>query len=147
MFLLDTNVIDQLMKPNPNPRVIKWIQDCGHGNILYMSSIAKAEIEYGIYKMPKGKKREELAKTFARLFKAHFCYAFDSESASYYAQILITQRKLGLDINGANNKLDAMMAAIAMQHQLVFVTGDKDFAKIKNLKTINPWRHEQHKKP
>jgi predicted nucleic acid-binding protein len=56
MIVLDTNVISELWKVEPNPRVLAWI-DAQAIETLYLSVFTVAELRYGLATMPQGKRR------------------------------------------------------------------------------------------
>ena len=60
MILLDTNVISELMRPEPDSNVMKWL-DAQLRNELYLPAIVKAEIETGIAVLNEGKRKQNLS--------------------------------------------------------------------------------------
>ena len=138
MFLLDTNVVSELSKPRPSPKVMDWINGQDRRE-LFISAIVKTEIEYGIFRMPDGKKKQALdaaIKQVLSLFKNR-CLPFDEKSSAHCAAIRVARERSGERIE----TLDAMIAAIARQHEFSIVTRDAaDFAGIDNLTVVNPWR-------
>ena len=139
MFLLDTNIISELLKEIPAEDVSRWVQEqADQTNELHVSALSKAEIEHGIYRMPDGKSKRMLtdnAEDFFATFK-DMCYDFDEQSASHYARIRAETQKAGRNIG----KIDNMIAAIAVQHKLIVVTRNvKDFTNIHGLEVVNPW--------
>jgi toxin FitB len=63
MFLLDTNVISELMKPEPSLTVMHWIEQQTSDSI-YISTITIAEIDYGLGVLPDAHRRKGLEKAF-----------------------------------------------------------------------------------
>jgi toxin FitB len=59
MIILDTNVLSELMRPKPSPRVVTWVARQRAAE-LFTTSITEAEIFYGIELLSKGKRREGL---------------------------------------------------------------------------------------
>ena len=59
MIILDTNVLSELMRPKPSPRVVAWVAK-QLATELFTTSITEAEIFYGIELLTKGKRREGL---------------------------------------------------------------------------------------
>jgi predicted nucleic acid-binding protein len=59
MFLLDTNVVSEWVKPGPNQGVIAWLRTAGESN-LYLSVVSLAEVRQGIERMPTGTRRTNL---------------------------------------------------------------------------------------
>ncbi|MCC5086711.1 PIN domain-containing protein [Xanthomonas campestris] len=59
MILLDTSVISELWRPQPNPHVVGWI-DAQAVETLFLSVVTVAELRFGIAVMPEGRKRSTL---------------------------------------------------------------------------------------
>ena len=138
MFMLDTNVVSELSKPRPSPKVMDWINGQDRRK-LFISAIVKTEIEYGVFLMPDGKNkqtRDAATKNVLSFFKNR-CLPFDEESSAHCAAIRVARERGGRRIETT----DAMIAAIARQHGFSIVTRDAaDFAGIDNLTVVNPWR-------
>jgi hypothetical protein len=137
-FLLDTNVLSELMRPQPNSTVLDWFERHGT-DTFHTSAITKAEILLGIALLPKGKRREQLASTAERMFTEDFagrCLPFDDNSAAEYALMVAARSRIGLPISTE----DGQIAAIALRHGLSLTTRNlKDFANIDGLVLVNPW--------
>src|SRR5689334_13092670 len=58
-FLLDTNVVSESMKPQPNPSVVRWLASVDEDSI-FLSVITFSELLYGIDRLPAGHKRKRL---------------------------------------------------------------------------------------
>jgi toxin FitB len=58
-YLLDTNVVSEIRRPQPEARVIRWL-DSIDSELLYLSVITLGEIRTGIDRMPEGKQRSFL---------------------------------------------------------------------------------------
>ena len=58
MILLDTNVLSELMRPQPNPVVVAWLNS--QSGVAQVSAITQAEISLGIALLPEGKRRATL---------------------------------------------------------------------------------------
>lgn len=52
MILLDTNVLSELMRPQPNPVVVSWVD--AHSGDALLSAITQAEISLGLALLPRG---------------------------------------------------------------------------------------------
>jgi len=148
VFLLDTNVISEMGKPKPDPKVQKWVNDWGgpEKGAFYLSAVAKAEMEYGLNIMDEGAKKRALAQNIGDFFhrRKKTCLAFNARSASYYAKICAKKRKAGRNVTDGADVFDAMIAAIAIQHGLVLATNNvRDFSDIDGLKIVNPWEHRR----
>ena len=94
-LLLDTNVLSELMRDEPNNNVFNWFMQNGD-QTLFSCAITKAEILSGIAAMPEGKRKQTLAKDAEMTFSEDFtsdCLPFDAESAAYYAYIVSNRKK------------------------------------------------------
>jgi hypothetical protein len=60
MIVLDTNVISELMRPEPHPAVLAWVAGQPRA-MLYTTGINQAEILCGIALLPEGRRRTMLA--------------------------------------------------------------------------------------
>ena len=61
MIVLDTNVISEAMKPAPNPAVRAWLNE-QVAETLYLTSVTRAEMLFGIAVLPAGRRRNSLAR-------------------------------------------------------------------------------------
>lgn len=138
MILLDTNVISEIMRPQPDSAVIAWL-DRQHADSLFIPAIVKAEIETGIAILNDGKRKQSLLQA-AELIFIHFadrCLPFDGKTASHYASIIAFAKKQGRPISVE----DAQIAAIARQHAASLATRNvTDFDFLAELILINPWQ-------
>ncbi|MGC2414601.1 MAG: type II toxin-antitoxin system VapC family toxin [Stellaceae bacterium] len=137
MIVLDTNVVSELMRPQPHETVVAWVaQQSPHD--LFTASITKGEILYGIAIMPDGRRKSGLAAGAERMFREYFAgriLAFDAIAAVYYAAILSKRR---LDGNPVG-PLDAQIAAIAVAVGASVATRNVDDFTGCGLAIINPW--------
>ena len=140
-ILLDTNVLSELMRPQPDQVVIDWFAKLGGVN-FYVSAITQAEIFLGIALLPEGKRKdalEDVAKTMFREDFAGRCLPFDPRCAEHYARIVCGRRRSGLPMTTE----DAQIAAIAKYHNYALATRNtKDFLHISGLNLCNPWSVE-----
>jgi len=138
MILLDTNVLSELMRQAPDPRVVRWLDSCPGGEV-WVSAVTKAEILLGIRLLPRGRRRDGLADLAGRMFEEDFsgrCLPFDAGAAPRYAEIVATRTRLGSPISVE----DAQIAAIARAGGLTLATRNvEDFSGIDGLKVIDPW--------
>lgn len=137
--LLDTNVLSELMRAAPDPRVLAWFDDAP-GMQVYTSAITRAEIFTGIALLPEGKRRDQLTQSAKQMFAEEFsggCYPFDDAAAMQYASVLAQRQAAGHPISTE----DGQIAAIALAVELPLVTRNtKDFVCIRGLMLVNPWQ-------
>ena len=136
MIILDTNVFSELMKAAPDQSVVAWAQNQVADN-LWFTAVSRAEVAYGIARMPSGHRREQLARLNARLMDLFDSktYPFDNLAADAYGEIVTTREKAGLPIATA----DAMIAAIVSANRATLATRNtKDFEHT-GISLVNPW--------
>lgn len=137
MILLDTNVISEPMRPEPDPRVLTWL-DSQHPSSLHLSTITAAELLAGVAKLPVGRKRAAVARAVTQIIETDFhgrVLPFDTRAAVAYAAIREERARRGRPIGMA----DAMIAATARDRHLSVATRNlKDFEGA-GVDLINPW--------
>ena len=138
MYLLDTNVLSELMRPAPAPQVLAWV-DALPPHELYISAITRAEIELGIGLLPSGKRRSGLSAQATAMFEEDFharCLPFSEDCAPPYAAIVSARTRQGTPLSVE----DAQIAATALAYSKVLVTRNvADFHGIAGLRIVNPW--------
>lgn len=137
MFLLDTNILSEMMSAATSEAVADWLKQHQHAELV-TCSVCEGEIRYGISRLPHGHKRRELeraANTIFQTFLPQHILPYDSAAAHHYATLRFTREKLGKPAGLA----DLMIAAIAKAHCLTLVTrNSRDFDGL-DLPIINPW--------
>jgi predicted nucleic acid-binding protein len=133
-FLLDTCVLSELTRPQPDPHVVHWLGRVPEG-ARFVSVVTLAEIKFGILCVPPGRKRAKLEAWFEEElgpFLAERILVFDQQVALRWAALRSISRNAPV--------VDSQIAATALEHRLTVVTrnvGDFDF---EGLSTFNPWR-------
>jgi predicted nucleic acid-binding protein len=137
MIFIDTNVLSEIMRPNPDKRVLGWINGLRR-NDVGITAISVAEILYGIGSLPAGRKKHHLLDAATAMFDEYFSgriYAFDQLAAIEYADIVIQRERMGTPISMP----DAQIAAICRVSSADFATRNtKDFENT-GLVLIDPW--------
>lgn len=137
MYVLDTNVVSELMRPTPDPSVAAWVARHRAAHLNF-SSIGEAELRYGVAIMPAGRRREALAAAIDGLMREDFSgrvLPFDSAAARAYADIAAARRSVGRPVSQA----DCQIAAIAHAHGLALATRNvRDFAGM-GIEIADPW--------
>ena len=137
MFLIDTNVISELMRATPAPSVLSWFstQD---PTTLYLSAVTEAELRTGIAILPEGQRREGLKAALDATISEDFegrILPFDTDAAKAYAEIASIRRAAGRPIADA----DCQIAAIARAAGAIVVTRNlRDFEGC-GVDLVNPW--------
>ncbi|MFO7846287.1 MAG: type II toxin-antitoxin system VapC family toxin [Balneolaceae bacterium] len=139
MTILDTNVLSELMKPNPSPNVVSWTES-QLSSELFIASITQSEILYGIALLPDGKRKDSLQLAAKLMFEEDFdrrILPFDQLAAEFYATIAASHKNSGKPIS----QFDAQIAAIAKSRGAKLSTrNEKDFSNC-GIKIINPWTY------
>lgn len=137
MIILDTNIISELMRAEPAPQVLAWIRGRS-GSSLFTTSLAQAEIYYGLALLPEGQRRNALEAAARAMFETDFAervLSFDTSAAPVYADIAAARRLAGRPIA----QIDAQIAAIARARGARLATRNvKDFEGC-GIELINPW--------
>jgi toxin FitB len=132
-FLLDTNVVSELVKPRPEPRVISWIQ-ATEESLLFLSVLTIGEIRKGISSLPSGNKRALLESWLGNDLLMRFTnriLSIDFEIAARWG--LLSAQSKGMPV------VDGLLAATALHHNLTFVTRNTSDVKLAGLGVFNPW--------
>ena len=136
MFLLDTDTLSELEKPNPDPSFVTWLKSVDWLD-LHLSVITVAEIWRGIAALPGGRKRRQLEAMFEMLpdrFQSRV-YPVDYAVAVEFGEI---QAK-----SGPLASLDTLIAATAIVHRLTLVTRNiRDMART-GAAILDPWTGRQ----
>jgi len=137
MILLDTNVISEPWKPDPDTAVLTWL-DAQAIETLYISAISIAELRFGIASMPSGKRQtiihDRLEGEVLPIFDGRIL-PFDVDTARFYAELMARSRTSGKAIGRA----DGYIAATAAENHLAVATRDTCPFEAAGLRVINPW--------
>lgn len=138
MILLDTNVVSELMRAAPAPRVLQWL-DAQPAADIWISAVTAGEIRLGIALLPDGQRKGRLAALAEAMFEEDFsdrCLPFDLAAAADCAGIVATRSRQGRPVSVE----DAQIAAIARSSGLTLATRNtKNFMGIDGLHVVNPW--------
>ncbi len=136
-FLLDTNVLSELVKPKPNPRVVQWVNQAQE-ETLYLSVLTVGEIRKGVALLPQSPKRARIESWLER----------DLQERFYHRILPITDRiadRWGLLAARAHSHgnplhvVDGLMAATALEHNLTLVTRKTKDVDPAGVPVQNPW--------
>ena len=137
-YLLDTNIISNVTKPDPSTSLLKWMAEQADHD-LFISALTVAEIRRGLLEKPAGKKRTLLEAWFSGPEGPQALFAgrvlpFDENAGLIWARLMADGTAKGRP----RSALDMIIAAVAEANGCVVVTdNEKDFT---GLKFVNPLR-------
>lgn len=138
MIVLDTNVISELMRAVPDPRVLAWLVRQPMAS-LFTTTLTQAEIFYGLRLLPEGRRRNDLMAAARPIFEIEMAgriLSFDGDAALAYPDIAAHRRQMGQPIA----QIDAQIAAITCSRGAQLATRNvRDFVEC-GIVVIDPWR-------
>ena len=137
MIILDTNILSELMRPQPSEIVTRWVSRQPAPS-LFITTITQAEIWYGLALLPSGQRRTVLEKTIELMFAEDFnqrVLSFDTAAARTYAAITARRHSAGRPIGQS----DAQIAAIALSYGAVVATRNVTDFEGCGMTVSNPW--------
>ena len=134
MYLLDTNVISELRKPQADKNVVAWARTIIAPR-MFISAITLKELETGVLRMERRDPAQ--GKVLRTWLKRHVMSAFDARILPVDAAVAL--RCARIHVPDQANESDALIAATALVHGLTVVTRNTgDFAS-SGVDVINPW--------
>lgn len=136
-FLLDTNVISELVKPRPEANVTAWIERTDE-SLLYLSVLTLGEIRRGIAVLPQSRRRATLEAWLDKDLRTRFenrILGIDLEVADRWGLLTAATRNGGIVLP----VIDGLLAATALEHNLTFVTRDTGQIPSMGIAVFNPW--------
>ena len=135
--ILDTNVVSELMKPTPDIWVNHWISNLDAMSLV-TTSITIAEITFGLARLPKGARQENLIAAFDAFVGANGTLPIldvTADCARHAGNFCAVRQSLGLAFPIA----DMLIAGVCKERQFPLATRNtKDFFGLP-IETINPW--------
>ncbi len=137
MIILDTNVISELMRGAPDPRVIDWV-DVQPSESVWITSITVLEARLGLALLPAGRRRQGLELAFDALIASDLAYRvlpFDSAAAEHAAVLAAKRHESGRQVD----LRDTQIAGIALSRRASIATRNvRHFADLA-VEVIDPW--------
>lgn len=134
MIILDTSVLSELMRADPDEKVVAWVEAAGP---LHTTAVTLAEIDYGIARLPEGSRRDRLAATAATVF-ADFddvILPFDARAARRYGNVVTGRERVGRPITTA----DAQIASICASRRATLATRNTAEFEATGISLLDPW--------
>lgn len=137
MIVLDTNVVSELMRASPSAVVVGWVRR-HRPDELATTAITMAELQYGIERLPEGRRKALLLDTLLEVFAGFddTVLPFDGRAAEEYGDIVARRESTGSPIEG----FDAQIAAVCRAGGHTLATRNtKDFRRT-GITVVDPWR-------
>ena len=138
-YLLDTNIVSEMMRPNPEPRVAAFLDTIAEEGIG-LASITVWEILDGIGRLDAGRRRADLAERFKDILETLFegrLLDWTVADSRVCARVMEEKRRRGEPLD--DHLPDAMLAGLASNRKLTVVTrNEKDFRNT-GAAIIDPW--------
>ncbi len=137
MYLLDTNVISEAIKPHPDANVLNWLET-NRSSLTYISAITIGEIEQGIVRSPSLRRAKELRGWLETELKPKFrnrILGLDDKTMTTWGRITGEALNQGRPAS----LFDSLLAATAITHQLTLVTRNVKDLSMFTVNTFNPW--------
>jgi len=136
-YLLDTCLVSELVKKEPNPAVVSWLDEQDEQK-LFLSVLNLGELQKGISKHPNGTKKEELQAWVALDLVERFIgriLEIDLETALCWGRLQGDAEQAGEEMP----VMDSLIAATAAAHGLVVVTRNVSDIERCGVRVCNPW--------
>ncbi len=137
MIVLDTNIVWELMRQEPNAKITAWLDGFPQQDI-WITAISIFELRFGIELHAKGRRRSQLEHSLARIFDLGFrdrILNFDEKAATAAALVSAEQRLIG----HAKEVRDTFIAGIAISRNADLATRNVRHFRDMNIRVIDPW--------
>jgi toxin FitB len=137
MIILDTNVLSALMRSDPDPPVLKWL-NLQAPQSVWITSITLFESRLGLALLPAGRRRKALESAFDRLLDEDLenrVLAFDSEAALQAAALAAARQRAGRPVDIR----DTQIAGIAQARRATLATRNVRHFEGLTVPVLNPW--------
>ena len=134
-YLLDTNVISEIVRKKPERRVVEWLEDVAD-EALHLSVLSVGEIRKGVESLEDGRRKESLRRWLEHDLRKWF------ENRLLPVSVGVAERwgRLLAEVQRPVPAIDSLLAATALAFDLRFVTRDESDFEFPGLEVINPWR-------
>ena len=137
-YLLDTNVVSELVAKQPNPRVLQWL-DSLDSDSVYISVITIGELRKGIEKLGDGTRKQALLQWLKEDLLARFAgriLTLDVEALLEWGAMTGQTARAGTPLPA----VDSLIAALARHHGCILVTRNETDFTAAGIDVANPCR-------
>jgi toxin FitB len=136
-YLLDTCIISELIKDDPDAKVVEWISEIPEAS-LFLSVLTLGEIHKGIEKLPESKRKDKLHKwvnsDLSERFKNRILN-LDLAVATRWGQVQGQAEIIGKPMP----VIDGLIAATGISNDLIVATRNIKDMEVSDAALINPW--------
>jgi len=137
-FLLDTNIISELVKSKPEPKVVEWIEATDE-ELLFLSVLTLGEIRKGIASLKDPARQVKLEAWAVGALPVRFANRILSIDTSISERWGVLTAQAKATINHTLPVIDGLLAATAQHHNLTFVTRNTNHVIGTGVPVFNPW--------
>lgn len=133
-YLLDTNIISELTRDDPNPQVVAFLSN---QQDMWLSVVLIHEVGYGLRLLPQGQRRSRLSEMQSSILERYEdrILPLDRAAAECSAELGAQVRRAGRTVDLG----DVLIAGIAKAHDLTVVTRNIDHFDALDIEVVNPW--------
>ena len=137
MILVDTNILSEAMRPQPDRAVENWL-DAQPWDSLYVCTPVLAELRYGVERLMAGRRKKFLTEIVDRIENEFYrgrILSFDPVAAGHYGRLMAKREQQGRRLE----QMDGLIAAIALTHGAVVATRDAHDFAARGFDVVNPF--------
>lgn len=137
-YLLDTNVISELIARRPNEQVLQWLDQLDPESV-YLSVITIGELRKGIEKLADSRRKEKLRKWLAEELLVRFrdrILVLDVEVMLRWGELAGRLERRGRTLAA----IDSLIAALALTHSCTLVTRNETDFRDTEVRIADPWK-------
>jgi tRNA(fMet)-specific endonuclease VapC len=137
-YLLDTNVISELISKEPDKKVVEWL-DRLDPNTIYLSVITIGEIRKGIEKLPPSKRRDKVKEWL----ESDLLLRFQGRILKITTEVMLIWGELTGRLENEGKRITAiesLIAAIVLEGNYHLVTRNEHDFQHTGVRIINPWK-------
>jgi predicted nucleic acid-binding protein len=138
VIVLDTNVLSELIRGEPDEGVMRWLDSCD-ATAVSTTAITAAELLYGVARLPSGRRKKQLREAVRGLIEEDLdgrVEPFDVTAAGHYAALVSDREAAGRPVSVA----DAQIAAICLKLEATLATRNvRDFEGT-GIDLLDPWQ-------
>ncbi len=138
MIVLDTEVLAELLKAEPDPTAMAWLASQRRGE-LYTTTVSEAEVAAALAALPKGRRRDSLVQAVARLLGEGLggrILPFDRAAAAAYGELAPKRQSAGEQVTTAVGQIAAIAKARGAR---LVATRDAAGYLAQGLRCVDPW--------